>query len=363
MVNFDDLGPEKTIEVYNAKTKMHGFLVIDNTKLGPGKGGIRMTSGVGMEEVARLARVMTFKTALAGLPFGGAKAGIVADVKHLNQKQKDEIIASFSKAIKILCPSIYVAAPDINTGEHEMVVFAKANGSMKSCTGKPIKMKGLPHELGSTGVGVVQSTLCALKVLNLDIKKISFVVEGLGNVGLYSAKYLSEAGAKLVGASDSKGFLYDRDGLDFRLLEKIKNSNGSVLDYKGGKISANKEILKSDADLMVTAAMPDLVKEADVKDIKFKVIIEGSNIPMTIDVEKMLAKKGIIIIPDFVANAGGVISSYVEHIGGNKEKMFKLVKETVCRNTTNVLNMAIKKNMFTRDAAEEIAKKIIGKNK
>src|SRR3989344_4259306 len=296
---------------------MHGFLVIDNTNLGPGKGGIRMTSSVNMEEVARLARVMTFKTALAGLPFGGAKAGIVADVKNLSAKQKDEIIASFSKAIKQECPSVYVAAPDINTGEHEMEVFAKANGSMKSCTGKPLKMRGLPHELGSTGIGVVQGTLCALEVLNLDIKKIRFAVEGLGNVGLYSAKYLSEAGAKLVGASDSKGFLYDPNGINFNALEKIKNRNGSVLDYKGGKVLPNKEILNANADLLVTAAIPDLVKESDVKDVKFKVIIEGSNIPMTANVEKMLAKKGIVIVPDFVANAGGVISSYIEYIGGS----------------------------------------------
>lgn len=342
---------------------MHGFLVIDNTNLGPGKGGIRMTSSVNMEEVARLARVMTFKTALAGLPFGGAKAGIVADVKNLSKKQKDEIIASFAKSIKQECPSIYVAAPDINTGEHEMEVFANVNGSMKSCTGKPLKMKGLPHELGSTGIGVVQSTLCALDVLNMNIKKTSFVVEGLGNVGLYSAKYLAEAGAKFVGASDSKGFLYDDNGINFNALEKIKNRGGSILDYKGGRILANKDILKANADLLVTAAMPDLVKEDDVKDVKFKVIIEGSNIPMTANVEKMLAKKGIIIVPDFVANAGGVISSYVEYIGGSKEKMFKLVKETVYRNTKDVLNNAIKNNLIPREAAEEIAKKRIIRKK
>src|SRR3990167_6066456 len=142
---FDGFGPEKIIEVYNPKYGMRGFVVLDNLSLGPGKGGIRMTPSVSMDEVKRLARAMTWKNALADLPFGGAKSGIIADPKNMSQKQKDEMIKAFAESLRLISPKKYVAAPDINTAEHEMAVYAKANGSRKSCTGKPKSMGGLPH--------------------------------------------------------------------------------------------------------------------------------------------------------------------------------------------------------------------------
>src|SRR3972149_3612945 len=172
MVKYDDIGPEKIIEVYHPKLGMKGWLVIDNTALGPGKGGIRMTPTVNVNEVARLARAMTWKCAMAGLPFGGAKSGIAADAKKLTKEQKDEFVIAFSKAIKIACPSIYIAGPDISTTEHEMEVFAMANGEVSSCTGKPKSMGGLPHELRSTGFGVYHATLVALKHLNTDVRGV-----------------------------------------------------------------------------------------------------------------------------------------------------------------------------------------------
>ena len=163
MVEFDEIGPEKIIEVYHPGLNMRGILVIDNTALGPGKGGIRMTPTVDKEEVFRLARTMTWKCSIAGLPFGGAKSGIIADPKQMSQKEKFSIVAAFSKALKNMCPEQYVAAPDINMAEEEMRVFAKANSSMKSCTGKPADIGGIPHELGSTGYGVYHATIVALK--------------------------------------------------------------------------------------------------------------------------------------------------------------------------------------------------------
>src|SRR3989338_11655639 len=147
MPHFDEIGPEKMIEVFNHATGMHGFLVIDNTALGPGKGGIRLTPTVTKDEVAALARVMTWKSALAELPFGGAKAGIVADDKKITKREKEEIVRAFAQSIKELCPSKYIAAPDMNTAEEEMRIFAEENGK-NSCTGKPKSMGGLPHELG-----------------------------------------------------------------------------------------------------------------------------------------------------------------------------------------------------------------------
>lgn len=361
MIKHDEIGPEKIIEVHDAKSGMHGFLVIDNTNLGPGKGGFRMTPSVSKEEVARLARAMTLKTAMAELPFGGAKGGVVANSKELTKEKKKEIVEAYANALKSVCPSLYVSAPDMNIGEEEMKWFADANGDLKSCTGKPKELGGIPHELGSTGFGVFHSAKTAIEHLGMNVKDISFVVEGFGNVGLFAAKYMTEAGAKLVGASDSRGLVYNKDGIDFKKLEEAKKK-GSVLDY-GGEARKSDEILDLEADVLITAAIPDLIKEKDIDRLKFKIIIEGSNIPMNEKVEEKLKNK-ILIVPDFVANAGGVISSYVEYAGLGEDKMFNLVKEKVVNNTKLVLEKAKEKRISPRKAAMKIAReRVLGKGK
>lgn len=357
MVKYDEFGPEKIIDVYNPKVGMRGFVVIDSLALGPGKGGIRMTPTVSVDEVARLARTMTWKTAMADLPFGGAKSGIIADPKSMNLGEKKEIIEAFAKALRIVSPELYVAAPDISTAEREMEWYAKANGNKKSCTGKPKKMGGLPHELGSTGFGVFHATKVASEYAKLDLEKSTVAIEGFGNVGWFVAKFLSEAGAKLVAISDSRGVIYNKAGLNFNKLDQVKEKNGTVIDYKPGRILPSRDILKLKADVLVTAAIPDLIKAGDVDDINFKLIVEGSNIPMIPEVEELLHKKGVLVIPDFVANAGGVISSYVEYIGGDEKKMFKLVEEKIVNNTRVVLDDAVNKVCKARDCALEIAKK------
>lgn len=358
MVQFDEFGPEKIIEVYNAKVGMHGYLVIDNTALGPGKGGIRMTPTVSMDEVSKLARTMTWKTAMAELPFGGAKSGIIADPKQITKEKKKEIIEAFAEALKVACPELYVAAPDISTAEEEMRWFAKAVGTKMACTGKPKDLGGIPHELGSTGFGVYHATLVAAKFLNWDIGKKTFAIEGFGNVGFFAAKFLTEKGAKLVAVSDSRGLLYNKNGIDFEKLARAKEEKGSVVDYdSSSKIMPGSSILDVDCDILITAAMPDLIKAGDLDRIKAKLIVEGSNIPTTAQIEEMLHKKGILVIPDFVANAGGVISSYVEYINGTVQQMFKMVEEKITKNTKLVLDKSKKDKTSPRTAAMEIAKK------
>ena len=354
MVNFDGIGPEKILEVYNAKVGMHGFVVLDSLSLGPAKGGIRMTPDVDMDEVARLARTMTLKCSLAGLPFGGGKSGIIANPKELTEKKKKEIIEAFADALKEISPKLYVAAPDINTGEKEMAWYAKRNGN-KSVTGKPKSLGGLPHELGSTGFGVYQATKVAVEYMNKKLKNMTFAVEGFGNVGWFVAKFLTKDGARLVAVSDSRGVLHNKNGIDFEKLAKIKQDKGSVIDYKQGEILKGQDILRVKADILITAAVPDLIKISDVDDLKFKLIVEGSNIPTTPEVEEYMHKKGILVVPDFVANAGGVISSYVEYIKGNEKKMFKMVEEKITRNTRIVLNIAKKQKIKPRDAAMRLA--------
>jgi glutamate dehydrogenase (NAD(P)+) len=278
MVNFDNLGPEKILEVYDPKTGMRGIVVLDNTKLGPGKGGIRMTPSVSVEEVFKLARTMTLKNSLAGLPFGGAKAGIIIDPKLHPAEKKEEIIRAFSKAIKVICPSIYIAGPDINTTETEMRQFAESNGDNKSCTGKPSIMGGIPHELGSTGFGVYHSAMVAVNHAKLDIKKLTVSIEGFGNVGWFASKHLAEAGAKIVAVSDSKGTLHFPKGMDFRKLAEVKKREGTVTAYPGGKVLKGEDIVRLESDLLITAAMPDIINERNKDKVKSKIIVEGSNI-------------------------------------------------------------------------------------
>lgn len=352
----DEFGPELLIEVYDAKTKLHGFVCIDNTARGPGKGGIRMTPEVTMEEIFRLARVMTWKTALADLPFGGAKSGIVFDPKKHSLEEKRKIMIAFGRALRHIAPKLYIAAPDINTGENEMRWFVEGNGSLKSCTGKPVDLGGLPHELGSTGFGVYCATLEATKFLRMDIKDASVAVEGFGNVGSFAAKFLTEAGAKIVAVSDSKGVIYNENGIDVQKILEIKKSTGCVTNYKEGKIIPNEEIYKLPVDILILASISYVINEKNVNEVKAKVVVEAANIPMKPEMENILHTRGILVVPDFVANAGGVISSYTEYRGYDKDRAFKLIEKKIVKNTRLVLKKAKKESTVPRTAAEKIAK-------
>ena len=180
-MNYDEYGPEKIMDAYDPKTGMKGIVVIDNTKRGPGKGGIRLEPDITRDEVIRLARAMTWKNALADLPFGGAKSGILGNPKKIN---KAEYVRAFARAIKPFVPEYYIAGPDMNIGEKEMEIIAEELGK-GACTGKPRELGGLPHELGSTGYGVSIATKIAVD--HLDIAYPTVAIEGFGNVGTFSA--------------------------------------------------------------------------------------------------------------------------------------------------------------------------------
>lgn len=361
----DEFGPEKVLEVYDPRTGMKGFTVIDSTALGPAKGGIRMTSTVNVKEVWRLARAMTWKNALADLPFGGGKSGIVWDKKNKDHvKKKLDFVREFSKAIKPICPSEYVAAPDINTSEKEMQVFVEANGNFNAATGKPLKLCtvdkktgkacGLPHELGSTGYGVSYATQVALKYKKIDIKNARIAIEGFGNVGTFAFEDLEEMGAKVVAVSDSKGCLYNTDGIKYKEISRVKLDKGTVTAGDGKKLSGGK-IFELDVDVLIPAALPDVINRNNMNKVKAPIIIEAANIPIPLDVEEEMYKKGILVVPDFVANAGGVISSYAEYTGKGPDYMNKLVKEKLLKNTDFVLATAFKKKISPRKAGMKIA--------
>lgn len=358
----DEFGPEMIMEVYDPKVGLKGILVIDNSSLGPGKGGIRMTPTVDVEEVFRLARAMTWKTALAELPFGGAKSGIIADVKKMTKEEKRRLVMEFGKALKPVCPHRYIAAPDVYTGEEEMEWFVEGNGSLKAATGKPQALGGIPHELGSTGFGVAHATLVACKHVGLDIVDARVAIEGFGNVGSFAAKFLAEWGAKVVAVSDSKGCIYSPEGIDIKKLQDVKQKTGSVINYNGGKSLPNEDIFQLPVDVLIPAALPDVITKENATKIKSKIIVEGANIPTTPEIEDILHARDILVVPDFVANAGGVISSWVEYEFGYKpEKAFSAIEEKIKKNTKIILEKAEAMQVKPRDAALEIAKERVRK--
>jgi glutamate dehydrogenase (NAD(P)+) len=364
----DDWGPEKILQVYDPKVGLKGVLVIDNTTLGPGKGGIRMLPTVTTEEVFRLARTMTWKCSLAKIPFGGAKSGILANPKQMTEEKKMEIIRAFSRALKRVCPSLYVAAPDINTGEKEMATFALENGSMKSATGKPemlcVKPSekcGLPHEYGSTALGVVQAAFTAANYTDLDTDNATTAIEGFGNVGSYVMEYLSQIGMKIVAVSDSKGCIYNPDGLNYEKMSQVKKKTHSVINYRPGKVLENKELFELPVDILIPAALPDVITAYNVDRVKAKMVVEAANLPVRPEIEKVLAKKGVLIIPDILANAGGVISSYAEYKGYKPKRMLELVQRKIRKNIVTVLETALNKDIEPREAAMNIAKERIVK--
>jgi len=349
----DEFGFEKIIEVYDQRTGMQGVCVIHNTARGPGKGGMRMVPDVTTEEVMGLARAMTWKNAMADLPFGGAKSGIRADPKKMTPEQKEAHMRAFARKIKEVIPHLYIAGPDMNTTEKEMAQFADEIGTPMACTGKPACIGGLPHELGSTGFGVAISTRVAVKHMGKDLNGMTVAIEGFGNVGTFAMKFLEEWGAKVVAVSDSKGTIYSKDGLKYADLMKIKSEKGTVTAAKGEKLDAAK-LFELPVDILIPGARPDVINKENVAAIKAKIVSEAANLPAKYEVEQVLMKKGVVVLPDFVVNAGGVISSYCETMGWNAETMFKVVENKIAGNTKLMLERT--KDHDTRKAAMEIAK-------
>jgi glutamate dehydrogenase (NAD(P)+) len=371
---YDEWGPEYVVQVSKPEIDLVGFLVIDNTTLGPGKGGIRMTPNVTEEEVRRLARAMTWKNALAGIPFGGAKAGI--RFSGTSVKEKKRAVQEFAKAISLFMPAKYIAGPDVNTGEQEMQWFVEATGNWRTATGKPAKLCmlvfgkggtkqqcGIPHEFGSTGFGVAHSTQVAAELLKLDMKGARVSIHGFGNVGTFAAQYLQEMGASIVAVADKDGTVYQKEGLDVKKLIQLSSARKPVAEYGKQYAIRPEDFWGVSVDILIPASVTDVINEKNKDQIKTKLIVEGGNIPMQEDIEKELWKRGVTIVPDFVANAGGVISSYAEYRGYNPKKMFDTVQKKIVASTTLVLKESLKKGLYPRQVALDIARRIIKEKK
>jgi len=370
--DYDSWGPEMVLKIYDPALKMRGFLVLDNLTLGPGKGGFRMTPDVTEEEVRRLARAMTFKNALAGLPFGGAKGGIVWNGGPDALKKK--YVQSFAKAIAELTPKKYIAGPDVATGDREMQWFVEATGNWRSATGKPaklcmlvfgkggsVKQCGIPHEFGSTGFGVAHSTRVAANLMGLGITGLTVGIHGFGNVGSFTASILTDMGAKVVAIADHKGAVLVEDGFEKQQMEKLAQQRASITEYKGGRKITQEEFWATKVDVLIPASVTDVINEKNKDTIQTKLIVEGGNIPMREHIEEELGKRGILIVPDFVANAGGVISSYAEYRGYNPKRMFDTVQKKIEESTRKVVSEALRTKGNSRKIALKLAQTIIEK--
>lgn len=364
-ISYDNFGPEYVVKVYDPLLNMRGFLVIDNTAVGLGKGGVRMTPNVSAEEVFRLARTMTWKNSLVGIPFGGAKAGIVWPGG--DEKLKKQFVQSFAKAIKIFTPTKYVAGPDVGTGEREMQWWVEATGNWRTATGKPAKLClkrsgstkkqcGIQHEFGSTGFGVVKAAAVAAEIAGINMKGATVALHGFGNVGSFAYKFLSQMGAKVVAIADFYGAVFSKAGFDKQAMQKILATNSSPTTLKGVKKISAADFWKIPVDILIPASVTDVINASNKNDLQAKIIVEGGNIPMREDVEDELFKQGVMIVPDFVANAGGVISSYAEYRGYSPEQMFAMVENKICAVTKKVLLTSLKNGVNPRQVAMEMAR-------
>ncbi len=348
-ITYDELGPSYILNVYNPKNNLRAFVVVDNIARGVAIGGTRMASDVTVEEVFGLARAMTLKNAMADLKHGGAKSGIVADPRIGN---KEELIRTFARAIKCINDH-YLPGPDMGTDETCMA-WIKSEGT--ESVGLPKEIGGLPlDEMGSTAYGLI----CAYMIMSeyrSYIDHDTVVIQGYGNVGRKTAEMLSEQGLKIIAVADSTGGIYKKDGLDLDELNEVKDKHGTVTKYPYSVPIKHDKLLTIECDVLVLAARPNAITMHNVADVKAKMILQGANLPIAPEVEAVLEEKGLLNMPDFVANAGGVITAAVEYAGGSEDDAYRKIRKTIKNNVIEVMNRSTSENITTRKAAMKIAK-------
>ena len=346
----DELGPLKTIHVYEPSVGLRAILVVDNVARGPSIGGVRMAPDVSREECFRLARAMTLKNAAAGLPHGGGKAVLYGDPR-MPKPAKERLIRALANALRNT--EDYIFAPDMGTDEECMACIQDEIGRAVAL---PREIGGIPlDEIGATGWGLSHVTDVALDYCDFELNKARIVVQGFGAVGRHTARFLTAKGAVLVGAADSGGAIHNPDGLDVARLSEIKQSGGSLIEYTDAEHLDRDAVVDIECDIWIPAARPDVIHEDNVHRLRTRLVIEGANIPVTQGAEEILAGRGILCVPDFIANAGGVICAAMEYHGASEGAVLQSIEEKLRRNTRLVLEDAVKRNILPREASTELA--------
>lgn len=310
-----------------------GYRIQHNAVRGPYKGGVRYHPEVNRDEVLALATLMTWKTAVVGIPYGGAKGGVQCDPIQLSQNELKAITKGYTQKINyIIGPTRDIPAPDVNTNEQTMAWMMDAYGALNGynpaiVTGKPVALGGSLGRREATGRGVVFTIREACKAFGLPLAGATAVVQGFGNVGSYAAKFLSESGAKVIGVADIGGAIVNRKGLDVAALMKHVAEKRTVSGFAGGEELAADEIWGVECDLLVPAALGEVITEKTVHKIRCKLIAEGANNPTTKVADDILNHRKIPVIPDILCNAGGVTVSYFEWVQNNQQ--YKWTEEQV----------------------------------
>lgn len=348
----DALGPAKIVHVHEPRTGLKAVLVIDNVAAGPAIGGVRMAPDVSTEECFRLARAMTLKNAAAGLRHGGGKAVIFGDPR-VPGPEKESLVRAFAGAIA--CLTDYIPGPDMGTDE---TCMAWVHDEIGRAVGLPPEIGGIPlDEIGATGYGLAHAAEVAAPYAGIALAGARVAVQGFGAVGRHAARFLAERGAVLVAAADSAGTTLAADGIDIEALAAIKAAGGGVRDYDGGTAADRDAIVEAACDIWIPAARPDVLHAGNVDRLNARLVLEGANIPVTEEAEAALHDRGVLVVPDFIANAGGVICGAVEYAGGTRAAAFAVIEEKLRANTAAVLDAARSAGIAPRAAAVAMARR------
>jgi glutamate dehydrogenase/leucine dehydrogenase len=360
-----------------------GYRIQHNNFLGPYKGGIRYFSEVNEDEIKTLAFLMTIKCALVGLPLGGAKGGIKVDPKNLSEKELENLSREYVRKIyDFIGPDKDIPAPDVNTNskimdwmvdEYLKISNSKDIKLKATFTGKSIQNNGSEGREEATGKGGEIILERFVEKINLQ-KPLTVVIQGFGNVGYNLAKFLYQKGYRLVALSDSKGGIYSKEGFNPELVMECKKEKGmisgyycvgDVCDSSLGRDISNEELLELDVDILVPAALENVITEKNANRVKAKIILEMANNPLTEEVDEILNRKGIVVIPDILANSGGVTVSYFEMLQNlnnekwNKEKVFEELEKYLSKAFDEVWGIKEKLNIDLRKASYIVALKRI----
>ncbi|HEV2301347.1 MAG TPA: Glu/Leu/Phe/Val dehydrogenase [Stellaceae bacterium] len=347
----DELGPLKLLYIHRPAVGLKAVVAVDNIACGPSIGGVRMAPDVSAEEAFRLARAMTLKNAAAGLPHGGGKSVIFADPK-MPRAEKELLVRAFAAAIADLAE--YIPGPDMGTDEVAMGWIKDETGR---AVGLPRELGGIPlDEIGATGFGLGVAVDVACRHIGLSLAGARVVVEGFGAVGRHAARFLAGKGAVLVAASDSRGTVVDEAGFDVAALTALKAEGRPLCEHPGGRKLERDAVIDIPCDIWIPAARPDVIHKGNVGRLSARLVAEGANIPVSTGAEATLAARGVLVLPDFVANAGGVICAAVEYRGGTEAAAFAMIEEKIRANIEAVLGEVGNTGALPRRAAEVLAR-------
>ena len=346
----DALGPGKVVHVCEPSVGLRAVLVIDNVARGPSVGGLRMAPDVSVEECMRLARAMTLKNSAAGLAHGGGKSVLWGDPR-MPRDGKERLIRAFAHALRH--EQDYIFGPDMGTDESCMAWIKDEIGRS---VGLPAAMGGIPlDEIGATGWGLSHAADVAARHCGLALEGARMVIQGFGAVGMHTARFLRQKGARLIAASDTMGTVHDPAGLDVAQLIELKKAGKSVRDHHVGDKLDRDAIIDIACDIWIPAARPDVVREDNVARLRTKLVLQGANIPFSPGAEQALHDRGVLVVPDFIANAGGVICAAMEYRGATESQAFQAIEEKIRANVEAVLSDAAATRVLPRQAAIRLA--------